>query len=126
MQQDAPQLRFGTAQLASGLQIHYAEQGDPGGEPILFLHGYTDSWFSFSRLLPLLPDHYRALALDQRGHGDSERPDDRYTFDDFAADVLCSWTPSGSSARPWSATLRGASSLAGWPRSTPSGYLGWC
>src|SRR5688572_4001694 len=88
MQQNAPQLRFATAQLASGPQVHYAEQGDPGGEPILFLHGYTDSWFSFSRLLPLLPNRYRALALDQRGHGDSERPDGRYTVDDFAADIV--------------------------------------
>jgi non-heme chloroperoxidase len=88
MQQNAPQLRFATARLASGPQVHYAEQGDPGGEPILFLHGYTDSWFSFSRLLPLLPNRYRALALDQRGHGDSERPDGRYTVDDFAADIV--------------------------------------
>jgi pimeloyl-ACP methyl ester carboxylesterase len=88
MQQNAPQLWFATVRLASGPQVHYAAQGDPGGEPILFLHGYTDSWFSFSRLLPLLPHRYRALALDQRGHGDSERPDGRYTVDDFTADVV--------------------------------------
>ena len=86
--EDAPQLRFATTRLASGPQIHYAEQGDPDGEPIVFLHGYTDSWFSFSRLLPLLPARYHAFAFDQRGHGDSERPDCCYTIDDLVADVV--------------------------------------
>jgi hypothetical protein len=43
MQQRAPQLRFATTRLASGLRIHYGEQGDPGGAPILFLPAYTDS-----------------------------------------------------------------------------------
>ncbi len=52
------------------------------------LHGYTDSWFSFSDLLRLLPARYRAFAFSQRGHGDSERPTCCYTMDDFAADVV--------------------------------------
>jgi hypothetical protein len=54
MQQDGQQLRFATARLASGPRVHYAEQGDPGGEAIVFLPAYTDSWFSYSRVLPLL------------------------------------------------------------------------
>jgi len=52
------------------------------------LHGFTDSSFSFSRVLPLLPTDLRVIALDQRGHGDSDRPADGYTMDDFAGDVL--------------------------------------
>ena len=67
--------------------MHYAEQGDARGDVLLLLHGYTDSWFSFSRLLPLLPAGYHAYALSQRGHGDSERPVSGYTIDHFAADV---------------------------------------
>jgi pimeloyl-ACP methyl ester carboxylesterase len=43
-----------TTQLATGPRLHYAEQGDPTGEAIIFLHGYSDSWFSFSPVLPLL------------------------------------------------------------------------
>ena len=74
MQQAVPPLRFATARLATGPQVHYTEQGDPGGEPILFLPAYADSWFSFSRVLSLLPARYHAYAMDQRGHGDSERP----------------------------------------------------
>jgi non-heme chloroperoxidase len=88
MQQEVPQLRFATARLGSGPRLHYAEQGNPGGEPIVFLPAYTDSWFSYSRVLPLLPVRYHAYALDQRGHGDSERPDCCYDVEDFAADVV--------------------------------------
>lgn len=89
MQQAVPPLRFATTHLATGLQVHYAEQGDPRSEPVVFVHGYPDSWYSFSRLLPLLaPAQYHAYAFDQRGFGDSERPESGYTPDDFAADVL--------------------------------------
>jgi pimeloyl-ACP methyl ester carboxylesterase len=87
MRQQVPQLRFSTMRLASGPRVHYAEQGDPNGEPIVFLPAYTDSWFSYSRVLSLLPPRYHAYALDQRGHGDSERPDCCYTVEDFAGDV---------------------------------------
>jgi non-heme chloroperoxidase len=88
MQQDVPHPRFATTRLASGPQVHYAAQGDPDGDPIVFLHGYTDSWFSFSRLLPLLPTRYRAFAFDQRGHGNSERPDCCYEVADLVADAV--------------------------------------
>jgi non-heme chloroperoxidase len=80
--------RFATTRLANGLQVHYAEQGDPGGETILFLPAYADSWFSYSRVLALLPARYHAYAVDQRGHGDSERPACCYGVDDFAADAV--------------------------------------
>lgn len=88
MQRDAPQLRFGLARLSTGIQVNYAEQGKLGGEVLIFLHGYANSWFSFSRLLPLLPARYHALALDLRGHGDSEHPTSGYTVDDFATDTM--------------------------------------
>jgi non-heme chloroperoxidase len=88
MQHAAPQLRFATTRLATGPQIHYAEQGDLGGEAIVLLPAYADSWFSYSRVLPLLPARSHAYAVDQRGHGDSERPACCYTVDDFAADAV--------------------------------------
>jgi non-heme chloroperoxidase len=81
-------LRFAITRLATGPQVHYAEQGDPDGETILFLPAYADSWFSYSRMLPLLPARFHAFALDQRGHGDSERPSCCYTVDDLAADTV--------------------------------------
>jgi non-heme chloroperoxidase len=79
--------RFSTVRLATGPTIHFAESGDVQGEPILFLHGWPDSWFSFSRVIPLLPDRLHAFALDQRGFGDSDKPHAGYRIEDFAADA---------------------------------------
>jgi non-heme chloroperoxidase len=81
-------LRSASSLLATGPQVHYTEQGAPGGETILLLPAYADSWFSYSRVLPQLPADDHAYALDQRGHGDSERPDCCYSVDDFAADAV--------------------------------------
>ena len=80
-------IQFATTPLETGLRLHYAEQGDLRGEATVFLHGYSDSWFSFSRVLPLLSAEYHAFALTQRGHGDSDKPQCCYTPEDFAADV---------------------------------------
>jgi non-heme chloroperoxidase len=83
-----PHLCFATVRLATGPQIPYAEQGDADGEPVLLLHGWPDSWFTFSRVLPLLSPRLRVVVPDQRGFGESERPADGYTIDDFAADAV--------------------------------------
>lgn len=80
--------RFAEARLATGVRLRWAEQGSPDGEPVIMLHGLTDSWHSFSRVLPELPPRYRVLVPDQRGHGDSDRPEAGYALEDFAADVL--------------------------------------
>jgi non-heme chloroperoxidase len=71
--------------LSSGPAIHLAKTGEAGA-PILFLHGYADSWRSFEPLFPLLDKHFRLFAPDQRGHGDSE-PADRYDIADFTEDA---------------------------------------
>jgi non-heme chloroperoxidase len=78
---------FATIPLATGPSLHYAERGDRRGEAILFLHAYVDSWHTFSRVLALLSPEYHAFAFDQRGHGDSDKPECCYTVDDFTADV---------------------------------------
>jgi len=58
------------------------------GIPVLLLHGATDSWRSFERVLPHLPDSIRAIAVTQRGHGESSRPEGGYRTSDFAADLV--------------------------------------
>jgi pimeloyl-ACP methyl ester carboxylesterase len=74
--------------LNTGINMHYVERGHANGHVIIFLHGYTDSWRSFERNLPLISDKFHLYALDQRGHGDSSRPACCYTQADFSADVL--------------------------------------
>ena len=74
--------------LASGIRLKYVQQGPPDGPAVVMLHGYSDSSFSFSRVLPLMPAHLRVVAIDQRGHGDSDRPDGGYSVNMLANDAL--------------------------------------
>jgi pimeloyl-ACP methyl ester carboxylesterase len=74
--------------LHNEVAIDYVEQGDPKGTPVIFLHGVTDSWKSFEPVLPHLPPSVRALAMTQRGHGESGKPAAGYRFGDLAEDVV--------------------------------------
>ncbi|HUE86128.1 MAG TPA: alpha/beta hydrolase [Vicinamibacterales bacterium] len=74
--------------LPNGVRLNSVQGGAIDGAAVILLHGITDSSYSFSRLLPLLPPELRVIALDLRGHGDSDRPADGYTMDDFAEDVI--------------------------------------
>jgi non-heme chloroperoxidase len=82
-------IRFATTPVSTGVDLHYAEQGEPAAPALLFLHGWPDSWYSHSRVLDLLPPgEHHAFAVDQRGFGGSGRPDRGYTVDDYAADAV--------------------------------------
>ena len=80
--------RFADTRLRTGVRLRYAEQGDRRRHPLILLHGYSDSWFSYSRVLPGLAERHRVYALDLRGHGDSDRPASGYAMRDMAADVV--------------------------------------
>ncbi len=84
----ASDVQFSSVLLKTGVRLRYAYKGDSSGTPVIMLHGYTDSWFSFSSVLPLLDKKYRVYILDQRGHGDSDRPVGGYAMQQFAGDVL--------------------------------------
>lgn len=80
--------RHGEVRLGTGVRLHYVEQGDPEGPPVILLHGYSDSWVSYTRVLPFIDKKYHVYIPDQRGHGESDRPASGYTFPDFANDVI--------------------------------------
>ena len=84
----APRRSLDNVHLPGGIRLHYATQGPPAGPAVVLLHGYSDSWFSWSRVLPLLRPDLRVVAPDLRGHGDSDRPADGYEIADFAGDVI--------------------------------------
>ena len=83
----APQ-EFADVRLSTGVRLRYLAQGDPAGRTVILIHGITDSWFSFSRVLPGISRAHRVYALDLRGHGDSDRPATGYAPSDMAADVI--------------------------------------
>ena len=67
-----------------------AEAGE-GGRPLLLVHGFTGAKEDFTDWLDRLADlGWHAVAPDQRGHGESPKPDHAgaYSFEVFAADLL--------------------------------------
>lgn len=75
----------------AGCQLHLVEAGNPEGQPILFIHGLSQCWLTWSRQLESdLARNYRLIAMDMRGHGKSDKPrtgydDSRLWADDVAA-----------------------------------------
>jgi pimeloyl-ACP methyl ester carboxylesterase len=75
----------------NGLRLHYRRwmPTEPGGElpPLLLLHGLASSSHIWNLVSPLLAERgYVVTALDQRGHGESDKPDGGYDFDTIVAD----------------------------------------
>lgn len=72
----------------NGLQLHYREWPG-GGRPLLLLHGLASTCHIWDLVAPqLAAAGHRVVALDQRGHGQSDKPDDGYDFATIVADDL--------------------------------------
>ena len=71
------------------LTLHYGERGRPDGRPFVLTHGLLWSSRMMERAAALLADE-RMLLLDLHGHGKSDKPPEagRYTWDEFADDVV--------------------------------------
>jgi esterase len=55
-----------------GQRFHYVEWGQPAGPAVVVLHGVTGHARTWDDEARLLGARYRVLALDQRGHGDTD------------------------------------------------------
>lgn len=85
---DEPTHDYFTA--SDGIRIHYMEQGE--GVPVVFVHGYTGSaegnWFANGVAREVAKTH-RAIAIDCRGHGRSDKPHDPMKYGpQMAEDVV--------------------------------------
>ncbi|ACU34228.1 alpha/beta hydrolase [Actinosynnema pretiosum subsp. pretiosum] len=71
---------------ANGIRLHVAELGD--GPLVLLLHGFPEFWWSWRhQLVDLAEAGYRAVAVDLRGYGDSDKPPRGYDGFTLAGDV---------------------------------------
>jgi pimeloyl-ACP methyl ester carboxylesterase len=74
----------------NGLRLHLLDWGGEGRTPLLLLHGFTGHAHAWDTLSIALQPHFHVLALDQRGHGESD-PADVYSavaaFGDIAGVV---------------------------------------
>jgi len=69
-----------------GLKVHYVKKGK-GRETLLLVHGNVSSSEYWAKFMRLLPVRYQAIALDQRGCGKTEHPQDGYTIDQLVEDL---------------------------------------
>lgn len=72
-----------------GCRLHVIETGNRRGQPILFLHGFSQSALAWSAQLSSgLRRRYRLVAMDLRGHGLSDRPTTGYDDSKLWADDI--------------------------------------
>jgi len=84
---DAVRLPDDHQAIVGALRLHYLDWGG-SGTPILFLHGGGLNAHTWDCVAVMLRERYRCIALDQRGHGDSEwSPVVDYRFAAHVADI---------------------------------------
>lgn len=84
-------VRARSVTLRSGVQLRVAESGPAAGRPVLLVHGWGACLYTYRYLIPAIARAgRRAVALDLRGHGLSDKPrgDGQYTAEALCGDVL--------------------------------------
>ena len=77
--------RFATV---NGLRIHYLEWGTSGKQPMILLHGIGRVAHAFDHLAPHFSKGHHVIAVDMRGHGDSDwDPQGNYLVEDYVRDI---------------------------------------
>ena len=70
-----------TKPSSSRMRIHYRDQGNPDGMPIVLVHGSAASLHTWEPLVKLLGENFRLITLTLPGHGlTGEHPTDEYSY----------------------------------------------
>ena len=69
-----------------GLRLHAVTGGD--GPPLLLVHGWPQNWYAWRILMPALAREFSVVAVDQRGIGLSDKPEDGYDSATMASDLV--------------------------------------
>jgi len=70
---------------SDGVKLHYLEAGS--GQPLIMIPGWSQTAEQFKYQIDGLSDQYRIIALDMRGHGESDKPSFGYKIARLAMDV---------------------------------------
>lgn len=71
----------------NGVTLHYREDGDPSGAPLVFANSLGTDLRLWDPILPHLPDGLRLIRYDKRGHGQSEVPPAPYSMGALVSDA---------------------------------------
>ena len=85
-----PAYRVSFPRLRSGLRVRVVERGDPASAPVLLIHGWGCTTYVYRyNMAPLANAGYRAIAVDLKGHGLSDKPldGDEYTIESMIEHV---------------------------------------
>ena len=82
-------MNHGLTVNVNGLDLHYLDHGGEADVSAVALHGFALNCHSFDEVAPALSDRLRWYALDQRGHGRSDRASELsdYSRDHMADDI---------------------------------------
>ena len=69
------------------VRLHYREDGDPKGAPVVFANSLGTDLRLWDAILPLLPDGLRIIRYDKRGHGLSDCPRAPYSMGALVRDA---------------------------------------
>lgn len=72
-----PHSQFSKFADLDGLRIHYLDKGE--GTPVVLIHGYTSSTYTWKDQFDELSKKYRVIAVDLKGFGFSDKPDGDYS-----------------------------------------------
>jgi pimeloyl-ACP methyl ester carboxylesterase len=75
----------GHVTTSDGVSLYYLEAGS--GQPILMIPGWSQTAEQFKHQITGLSDRYRVIAVDMRGHGESDKPEFGYKISRLAKDV---------------------------------------
>jgi non-heme chloroperoxidase len=75
----------GSAKTNDGYTLRYEEAGS--GKPLVCIPGWSQTAAQWKHQLAGLSDRYRVIAVDMRGHGESDKPTHGYTIQRLAKDV---------------------------------------
>ena len=71
---------------AGGLRLHAVVGGE--GPPLLLVHGWPQTWYQYRFIMPALAEDFEVIAVDQRGMGLSDKPQDGYDIGTLADDLV--------------------------------------
>ena len=72
----------------NNLTVCYDDEGPIDAPSIIFIHGFPLNKSMWNTQMEALKDHYRVIAYDIRGHGDSDAGEENFSIDLFANDLL--------------------------------------
>ena len=71
----------------NGLNLHYVDWGGSSDRNLLLVHGQGGNAHNWDHVATELRDEFRVVAIDQRGHGDSDHTQEGYAVTAFALDL---------------------------------------